>query len=163
MKRRQTSFELLRVVAMLMVMTLHVNFSAIGVPTYDTILSFGGVARTFLQMLCISAVNAFVMISGWFGIRPSVKGFINFMWQVAYFVGLSCAIGYFAFDKPVGIRDFIRCFGLLDGGGWFVASYIGLYILSPVLNVYVKMTSPKHIFTLLIAFFTFELLWGNSL
>ncbi len=64
MKRRLISIELLRVVAMLMVMTLHANFMGIGTPTADTVLKVDGILRTLLQSLCICAVDTLVMISG---------------------------------------------------------------------------------------------------
>ena len=163
MKQRQVSIELLRIVAMFMVLVLHANFMGIGVPTAETVLTSDGIIRSMLQSLSMCAVDTFVMISGWFGIRPSVRGFVNFMWQVFFFVSLSCLVPHFVVDMPISFKDVLRCFGLYGGGGWFVASYIGLYILSPVLNAFLDTARPRVIAMLLAAFFIFELLWGNSL
>ncbi len=80
MKQRLVSFELLRIFAMLMVLGLHANFAALHVPDAYSILTFSGIGRVLCQSLCIVAVNVFVMISGWFGIKPSMRGFCNFMW-----------------------------------------------------------------------------------
>jgi len=85
------------------------------------------------------------------------------MWQVVFIVGGSIAVEALFFNQPVGVKDLLRCFGLFGGGGWFVASYIGLYILAPVLNEYVANASVKKIAFTLGAFFAFELLWGNTL
>lgn len=79
MKQRQVGIELLRIISMMMVLGLHANFMGIGVPSPDKILSGPEILQVLMQSLCIVAVNVFVMISGWFGIRPSVKGFCNFM------------------------------------------------------------------------------------
>lgn len=163
MRQRLVNFELLRIIAMLMVLGLHANFMALGQPTLDDIFTVTGLTRTLLQSLCIIAVNVFVMISGWFGIKPSIKGFCNFMWQVIFCVGGVYLAGTVFFNQPFGVKDLLRCFGLYHGGGWFVASYIGLYIISPILNSYIEKTSIKNISWTLIAFFLFEFLWGNTL
>lgn len=163
MKQRQVSIELLRVLAMLMVLTLHANFIGIEKPNVNTIMTDDGVARAIIQSLCICAVNTFVMISGWFGIHPSVRGFANFMWQVCYFVGLSY-LAFFIFNgNPISYKNILSCIGLYDGGGWFVSAYIGLYILSPILNSFIKTARSKSIMLFLVAFFIFEFLWGNTL
>ena len=163
MKQRQVSIELLRIVAMLMVLTLHANFLGIGTPTADTILTADGVIRSLLQSMCISAVNTFVMISGWFGIRSNVKGFSNFLWQVVYFVGLSYLFFFIVYGYPITFKNLLSCLGLYGGGGWFVSSYIGLYILAPVLNSFLQASDRRTISLLLIVFFAFEFLWGNTL
>lgn len=167
MKQRQVSIELLRIVAMLMVLTLHANFMAFGKPTSSSALSADGILRTMLQSFSVCAVNVFVMISGWFGIRATIKGFANFMWQVFYFVGLAYLIFYVVNDTPITFKNALSLFGLYNGGGWFVASYIGLYIISPVLNSFLSpphyLTHKKSAFYILVAFFAFELLWGNTL
>lgn len=143
MKQRQVSIEMLRSIAMLMVLGLHANFMALGEPFSSTILTTEGVTRTILQSLCICAVNTFVMISGWFGIKPCLRGFCNFMWQVIYNVGLLLIVGILFFGQPLNVKSILTIFGLYGGGGWFVASYIGLYILAPVLNAYCESTRPR--------------------
>lgn len=161
--KRQINIELLRIVAMLMVLGLHANFVALHIPDADSILTFTGINRVFWQSACIVAVNVFVMISGWFGIKPSIKGFCNFMWQVVYIVGLLWIVGVIFFNQSVSMKSLLRIIGLYGGGGWFVASYIALYIISPILNAYVEKTAPRNIVLMLVAFFLFEFLWGNTL
>lgn len=165
MKQRQVSVELLRIIAMVMVLVLHANFMALGTPAAEDIVysPIVEISRIMLQSVCITAVNIFVMISGWFGIKPSVKGLIKFIWQVFYIVGISYIAEYLFFDINLTLKDLFRCFGLFGGGGWFVASYIGLYIISPILNYFVRYSSIRqHGFTTL-AFIGFEVLFGDSL
>lgn len=163
MKQREISIELLRILAMLMVLGLHANFIALGGPTAGDILTRDGICRTFFTFFCLEAVNVFVMISGWFGINASIRGFCNFLWRVIYIVGLLWIVGVLFFNEPITIRSILSIVGLYSGGGWFVASYIGLYILSPVLNAYIEKSSPRNIALMLAAFFTFEILWGDTL
>lgn len=117
MRQRQVTIELLRVVAMMMVLALHANFIAIGKPSDSTIFSCQGITQTIAQSLCICAVNTFVMISGWFGITPRIQGFANFMWQVFYFVFLSYIVFYLFDNIPISSKDVMSCFGLFSGGG----------------------------------------------
>lgn len=154
--KRIIEIELLRMLLMLMVLGLHANFLALGTPTADSITNhpFIELNRIFFQSICIVAVNSFVMISGYFGIRASARGFAKFLWQVVYIVGLSYIIEYIFFGVQFSEKDVLRCFGLMGGGGWFVASYIGLYIISPVLNAFIKSaTTPKLAVTTITFFF----------
>lgn len=161
-RRRLINIELLRILAMLMVLGLHANFTALKPPASDVIMTGGGICRTFGEFSCIVAVNTFVMISGWFGIKTSLCGFTNFMWQVIYCVGVLFIVGVIAFSVPVNIHTILWTFGLYGGGGWFVAAYIGLYIIAPILNLYLRHQSLQSVVMLLICFFAFEFVWGNT-
>lgn len=141
-QKRQINIESLRIIAMLMVLALHANKAVPGWSEGDEILSANGIIHTLVESLCIVAVNVFVMISGWFGIKPSIKGLCNFMWQVVYCMTLLVVAGNIFFNVPITFKSLCSIVGLYAGGGWFVASYIGLYILSPVLNAYVENTPP---------------------
>lgn len=163
MKERHQGIELLRIVSMIMVLGLHANFMALGKPEDSILLSSEGVIRVLLQSLCVVAVDVFVMISGYFGIRPSLKGFCNFMWQVIFFVSVEFLVAIIFFNENFTTKDLFSIFGLFGGGGWFVASYIGLYILSPVLNAFLAKSTDRQIISVIIAFIAFEVLWGDTL
>lgn len=153
-KQRQLNIELLRIAAMLMVLNLHSNFVAFNAPTVTHDGVTVSIARNFWEALCMCAVNVFVMISGWFGIKASLKGFCNLLWQVAYISIIAVAIQTIVFDVQLSPRLLFSC------GGWFVASYIVLYILSPILNAYIESTPLKSIRNLLAVFFLLEFIWG---
>lgn len=159
-KARQTNIEVLRIIAMLMIMGLHVNFAALKGPSWVTITT-DGVTRGFLEQFCLCSVNLFVLISGWFGIKAGLKGFCSLMWQVIFCVGLMVIVGIFTTDET-NIQHILSIFGLFGGGGWFTAAYIGLYIISPVLNTYIEKTPKERQWLVVIAFFTWELLFGAT-
>lgn len=164
-KRRESNFELLRIISMLMVICLHAGILHIGLPK-GTLLDpdiTGLSLRAVLQSFCILSVNTFVMISGWFRIKPSLKSFCNLIWQVAFFVTLIQCCEIFFSGGHYSIKSFLQNFGLFEGGGWFVTSYIGLYIVSPILNGYIdteKQTSRAAL--LLILFFGFQFIFGDT-
>ena len=157
---RQSNFELLRLVCMVMVMIAHANFGVFGETVRADVLSeplvsFGHIS---VNQLVIASLNVFIMISGWFGIRPSCKGFCSLMFQVVFLSLLSVLICLLAgWEIPLDGVVLPLFFG---SGYWFVACYVILYILSPVLNAYVENADRKSFRTLLILFFTAEMIFG---
>lgn len=162
MTKRLSNIELLRIVCMFMVLCLHVDFVAIGTPTLSDIEAnpVNAEIRIFVELLCIVAVNVFVMISGWFGIKPSIKGFCSFMWQVIFMIGMLTIAGFIFLDIPFNRVSILQCFGLYGGGNWFVNAYIGLYVLSPILNAFINHSSSRQIATFLVGFYVFQTIFG---
>ena len=82
--KRESNIELLRIVAMLLVLFLHANYFSLGKVESIDIQSdlFGSFVKSFTEALCIICVNVFVLISGWFGIRPTLKGAMSLLFQV---------------------------------------------------------------------------------
>lgn len=132
---RQSNFELLRLVAMFMVLALHANFFALGEPT---LRQWQGdeanvLMRVGVESLSAVAVNVFVMISGWFGIRANLRGAVKLLFAVAFLELLCVVVAGFALAEPVTFDSVIMA--LRPGGGlWFVRSYLILYVLSPFLE-----------------------------
>ena len=60
---------------MLLVLAVHANYFSIGSPSATELKTdiIPSVTRVFLQAACLVCVNVFVLISGWFGIRRSVR------------------------------------------------------------------------------------------
>lgn len=120
-KERQSNFELLRIISMFMVLILHADFWAIGGPTAEEITGTpaSSVTRVVLEAMAICSVNVFVMISGWFGIRSSLKGFCNFVFQCLYFL-----VGIYAVMLLTGHADFtiegVRGCLVLTSKNWFI-------------------------------------------
>lgn len=160
-KLRQSNIELLRIISMLLVLMVHADFTSIGTPSRDLMLVSPGqfTFRVLVEFLSVLCVDIFVVISGWFSIRLSVRGLCNYLWQCLYFsagiyaVILLCGIGVFV---PGGILGIFY----LDKGEWFVKAYLALMILAPVLNAFVDRASRKQMETVLIAFFIFQTIFS---
>lgn len=162
MTKRLSNIELLRIVCMFMVLCLHADFMALGFPSHSDvdINPISTEISIFIELLCIVAVDVFVMISGWFGIKPSIKGFCNFMWQVIFIIGLLTIFEYSFLEIPLNRVTIMQCFGLYNGGRWFVNAYIGLYVLSPILNAFINHSSSKQIVTSLVGLYVFQTIFG---
>lgn len=161
-KQRESNFELLRIIAMFMVLALHANFFAIGGPDIDDFhsSSLSASTRLLLEMMSIVSVNVFVMISGWFGIKPSLKGFANFLFQCLFFLVGIYAIGLLSGYVPLSAKGVASCLTLSSGYNWFIRAYLGLYILSPILNTFLQHCSKRQLEYVLISFYTFQTIYG---
>lgn len=160
-KGRMSNIELLRFVAMILVLVVHSNFFALGSPTLqDTLVNpANAMARNLFQSVAIVCVNVFVLISGWFGIHPSMKGFSNFIFQCLFFL---CGIYFVLWGLglvPLTLKGLAGCFVLLNWN-WFIKAYIGLYILAPVLNTFVEKSTKKQFLYVLLSFFTFQTIYS---
>ena len=143
---RDSNIELLRIIAMFLVLLVHTDFYSLGIPSTKHITQqpLDSTLRFLVEALSIVCVNVFVLISGWFGIRPKAKGICNFLFQCLFF-----SLGIYAVTLLVGTSKFsadglLGCI-TLTRQNWFITAYLLLYILSPILNAFVEHT-PRHIF-----------------
>lgn len=163
-KQRQSNLETLRILCMFGVLTVHTAFGILGNPTHAEILENPSncIARTLFEALALCSVNAFVLISGWFGITFRWESFVGLIFQVLFFlIGLS-AIAVFAGLEPLNMGLVFRSLTLTPNV-WFIKCYVGLYILSPVINAFVQHADRKTFRTVLIVFFVFQSIWGWAL
>ena len=159
-KQRESNIELLRLLAMVLVVALHVNGLSLGYPTvkeYDSnhISVFFKLLFDSLSVVC---VDVFVLISGWFGINPNKKRFLSFIYQCLFFsLGLYFVISLFS-GSTIKPNLLFRNIILVDY--WYVPSYIGLYLLSPVLNIFVENSTQKQFGCIVVGLFFLETLYG---
>ena len=92
---------------------------------------------SFVEMISIVAVNVFVLISGWFGIRPTMRGLGKFLYQCAFCCLVVDAVLWLVGTENLSFSMLFEAF-TLQQTGWFVPSYLLLFLLSPVLNAYVE-------------------------
>lgn len=95
-KRRQANFELLRMLAMLMVVTMHFLSHTGSLPEAGNRLTERTVAAILIEAFCIVAVNVYVFISGYFLSESgfSLKRLIRLICQVLFLHAAdSCGTG----------------------------------------------------------------------
>ena len=157
---RESNIEFLRNVSMFMVLMLHANFVAIGKPTVVdlSVSPMSTVFRWFIEAISISSVNAFVLISGWFGIKASLKGTLKFIYQILFFLGISYIIALCLGVLESPLHSLLDVFQLTPYD-WFIKSYFVLMILSPLLNQFKNLEVAKQR-NLLFLFFGFEAVYG---
>ena len=83
---RESNFELLRIISMIMVLAIHANFFSTGELSIEDTQNYfiQSILRCFSHSLCVGAVNTFVLISGYFGIRYKNRGLANLLFQCLF-------------------------------------------------------------------------------
>ena len=130
--QRNSSIELLRIVCMLMIIGGHIimeHHTEYNPHNFDFSISL------FLRGAFAVAVNAFVLISGYFGINFKWYRLLKLDMQAIFYSVLllvvSIGIGWHVFNLS---RDFLLFFPILSKQYWFITCYAVLYIIAPLLN-----------------------------
>lgn len=156
--KRNSGLDLLRIVSMWMIITLHFLGHG-GALAEMQQFSFEYFAGWSLAGVCFSAVNCFILISGFFLVesRFSIKHLWTFVATVHFYsVTIYTAMwtaGLLQFT-PAGFG--FSLFPLLTSQYWFATQYFILYALTPLLNIAIKSMTKQQmragIITLLLVF-----------
>lgn len=154
---RSSNIELLRIVAMLFIMFGHLSREGgAGLPSADFLHSepvLGGLGVWF-RMMNLTGVDIFVLISGYFAIRPRVNSVVSLFYQ-----GIFYSVGMYAFWVLTKQTDF--SLGELSMHFkpmkvyWFFGSYVWLVLLAPVLNRYVESATKREFGLFLVVYYFF--------
>ncbi len=159
-KGRQSGIELLRIIAMFLVLLIHAN--AWGEKweylNFDTSLG-KSIITILLQSLSCVCVNIFVLISGWFGIHFSIKGLIKFLFQCMFFLFGIYFLLLILGKTNFSLEGLAGCFMFLKWN-WFIKTYIMLFIMSPILNRFMAQTNRSELKLILILFFLIQTFYG---
>ena len=134
--KRNSSIELLRICLMLMIIAGHVMIQH---KTPYSLSNSDEVIKLFFRGAFCVAVNAFVLISGFFGIKYKRDRLIRLVMQTFFYsvVFMTLAIGM-AWHELTPKTDIFALIPVLTKRYWFVTCYIVLYIISPWLNIWVE-------------------------
>lgn len=156
-KTRLSNFELLRILSIFGVLYGHGVGMVNELPSGAIISEkpFSSFFYIFFSSIFMGGVNVFILISGWFGIRPSKKGILKYLFQVLFLLW-----GIYLICIASGLTDFnlsgIKiCLGFTEGY-WFIMAYLGLYLLAPILNVFIETVSKRQFQMVLCALFIFQ-------
>ncbi|MGN1179781.1 MAG: acyltransferase family protein [Suilimivivens sp.] len=162
-KKRLANIELLRVLAMVMVVAMHFmreSGSLLEASAYEGV-PFRQFLGTFLEAFCIVAVNTYVFISGYFGSEGSFKlskviGFLCRIWFYALLVPLvlTC-FSVPTLAKEQGVYGIVKYLLPVESDTyWFASSYFLLLLLMPVLNGAVRSLDKKQLQMILLLLLT---------
>ena len=160
---RESNFELLRIIAMFLVLVVHADYFSLGRPSFEEYTSYplSSVTRILIESISIVCLNVFVLISCWFGIHFKWRSLLNFLFQVFFFGVLIYAFCILFLKAPFNLKGILACFQITSWN-WFVKSYLLLYLISPVLNAFCEKASQKQFLTVLSGFFIFQTIYGFS-
>lgn len=155
MKKRLSSFELLRIIAMFLIVLHHAivhglwfninNYQIINNPekfSLTTLLGLGGEIGVYL----------FVLITGYFMINSKIKinKVVKLWLPVLFWSVITCILSGIIL-KDLSIINLIKAyFPIVFDQYWFMTTYIFMYMLIPFLNLIVLNINGKHIILFLL-------------
>lgn len=147
---RRSGVELLRILAALAVVVMHFNYYPGGSGAADYASGFSAVFLNFLECICISAVNVFLLISGAFGSRSKrirIRKLALLLLQTMVFgAAVSFASGIMTHDLTVS-----RMLKALVPTNYYVTMYICLMLISPFINAGLERLSVSAVRKLVLA------------
>lgn len=157
MKVRESQFELLRLVAMMMIVIVHFNGVAMEMflPITTSKIPFSQIwGAEALEALAIIGVNLFVLISGFFGIRLKAKGLLRYVgWVLWYSVLIYLIVSCFYPELFRPDNTIYAVHGISHSTQWFVTDYFYLMVLSPIINGVMQRTTFKQHLWIALALF----------
>lgn len=156
---RNSSFELLRIILIIMILVEHGNMWFVGSGFTS---ESEHLAKCIVESVCIGSVNAFVLISGWFGINSGLQKIPALAFMLLFCTVPILIVGLIAGWVPVDtLKSAGGIFEYIFGGNayWFVIDYIGLVIIAPILNHGIKAMDRKKLGTLILSVYALILLF----
>lgn len=160
---RNNGIELLRIVSMLMIITLHYLGHG-GILINVKLFSFNYILAWSLEALAFVSVNCYVLISGYFlvdskfKIRKMLKIWIEVLFYSIFIYILMLLID----NKNINIKNIVMSIlPVLSKSYWFATTYIALYCLFPFLNILIKSMSKRELQILLALLVFMFSIWPN--
>lgn len=159
-KSRNSSIELLRILAMLFIVISH--YSVHGQ------LQIADASITFNRLLLNLAktgglgVDIFVLISSYFLVNSSLKfkKVLKLIFQVLFYSALIYFLFVIAGLKTFEVKEFIRCLlPATTNQYWFFTVYLVLYLIHPFLNKFIEnITEKQHLMLILFSVFIWSII-----
>lgn len=131
---RLSNIELLRILLMLMVVILHfVGHNALSSQSLVEQGNNNWWSANILESFCVCAVNTFVLISGYFGIKASLRKIILFLLPIMFYEFIISLI-YYGVYHQLSFTPF---------NYWFVPPFFLLMLFSPIINAGLKQMNRK--------------------
>lgn len=160
-KRENThnyAIDLLRIISMLMVVTLHFfSYNECVADIYK--LSSCGIARMVIVSICSISVNCYILISGYYFMSTTLnlKKILKTILQVIFYsVIIYMMVVSIKFQKISLKETLYAFFPVSTRQYWYVTSYMGVTILTPVMKkICEKLEYKEHKLVLILGFLLF--------
>lgn len=156
---RNSNIELFRILAAFSVLIVHFNGWFVGgLPNefdFENITAFR-IGQLCIESLSVVCVNSFLLISGYFGIKLSLKSiykFIILLLGIYIPMYLLNSLLYHSFS----IKGLIISSLPISNGGYFVQGYFVLMLVSPLLNSFVSNSKRNIVLYLTLLLLSIEL------
>ncbi len=141
-KAREANMELLRIVAMLMVITLHCVGRGL-LLSNSVISNVNLLLIQFLDSFSLTANSLFILLTGYYyiGKKFNLRKILSLWGKTLFYCILIFTIYSILYLKTNFLNSF---FPVFSGAYWFITSYIALYFIMPFLNIAINKFSQKQ-------------------
>lgn len=150
-KVRQSNMELLRILAMLMIITLHYLDKGNVLVPFGEMTTLNHYVAWILEAFCYVAVNVYVLISGYFLVQSkfTFKKLVVLWLQILFYswlIGGIYILSGMVDKEALNLYELIFVvFPVTAGHYWFATIYVLLFATFPFLNAAVsKMSRQQH-------------------
>ena len=163
MSERKVGLDILKIFAMIMVLSLHILGQGGFLSSNNSNLI---APALLLETFCIVAVNCYVLITGYFQVDLKFKfSKILKLWVKIFFYSSAIYLILLFLNKTQ--FSLVEClesfFPFFTKRYWFINSYILLYILSPFINKFIRVLEKKEYEMLLLILFIFFSVFSSFL
>lgn len=151
MKQRQANYELLRIVSMMMVITLHFLGKGELLQTLSGKLDACGYGAWIIEAFSVVAVNVYVLLSGYFLVETQFNPKkLLVLWMQILFYSLGVPLVLFLSGALPGEELYLDriltwIFPVLREHYWFATAYMLLFVFSPLLGKAVKQLEKRQL------------------
>ena len=163
-KPREANLDLLRIASMLLIIFLHsIDHSGVleNAENYGTSMYL---YVRFTYALCMVCVNIYVMLSGYFMVNSKFRLHkVVTLWMEAVFYSFTLKLLFMLLGKETfSIVSLASCFfPILTGRYWFLTIYVGMYLVSPFLNILIRAMNKRQHGMLNLCLFAIMSLWSS--
>jgi len=160
-KVRQLNFEILRIIAMLMIVCLHYLGKGGALVPVTEEFGLNGYIAWLIEAFCLVSVNIYVLISGYFGSGSTFSlRKIGRIWLQVLFYSVVIGIIMLTVMGMWKCMDIYTIFGyvfpVVTEHYWFATAYLLLYVLMPFLNAGFEMLEQKIVKRIIILLVVFS-------
>lgn len=158
-KMRNSNIELLRIVAMLFIISHH--FLVHGMHIWQDV-SWQTLPLLSINSACYIGVNVFVLISGYCTIRFDLHKLIRLYLLTALIGGICYFAHLFIDDASLGRSVVYNTLLSISHapGTWFIKVYIYLFLLSPLVNKALEVCNKKQLHLILLSLTIISVYFG---
>lgn len=116
-------------------------------------------------------VNCFVLISGYFSIKTSLRGFLHLYGFYAFYAMLIALTQYFGDAQYAQLSLYEKCIHVAvhslmpwdNNNFWFLNAYLGLFMVAPLLNAAIANLTKSNYIRILVLLTILNVIFGNIL
>ncbi len=151
---RNSNHELLRIIAMNMIVLIHFNMYSANFYTGSELAFFNGIVNG----ICNIGVTCFILISGYYGIKFDIRKLIKMECMMISYSFIETAILYVVFPGQLQgaalLEQLVKsCFPLVTRKYWFYSCYVCLFLFSKYIQKLIDILEKAEFKKLLILLF----------